>query len=84
MLRDALEMAATSFVLCHNHPDGDPKPTDEDVFLTNAVQHAAHLIGVPLDDHVIVTPPPGASPLCSGAETGPVRPPHLRDANPRR
>ncbi|WP_437653195.1 JAB domain-containing protein [Sorangium sp. So ce1182] len=56
VLRAALEMAATSFVLCHNHPSGDPKPTDEDVFLTNAVEHAAHLIGIPLADHVIVTP----------------------------
>ncbi|WP_437335313.1 JAB domain-containing protein [Sorangium sp. So ce394] len=56
VLRAALEMAATSFVLCHNHPSGDPKPTDEDVDLTNAVEHAAHLIGVPLADHVIVTP----------------------------
>ncbi|WP_437936884.1 JAB domain-containing protein [Sorangium sp. So ce341] len=56
VLRAALEMAATSFVLCHNHPSGDPKPTDEDVFLTNAVEHAAHLLGLPLAEHVIVTP----------------------------
>ncbi|MGK3966606.1 JAB domain-containing protein [Sorangium sp. So ce1667] len=40
----------------HAHPSGDPKPTDEDVFLTNAVEHAAHLIGIPLADHIIVTP----------------------------
>ncbi|XXR93543.1 JAB domain-containing protein [Sorangium sp. So ce406] len=33
-----------------------PHPTDEDVDLTDAVEHAAHLIGIPLVDHVIVTP----------------------------
>ncbi|XYH97989.1 JAB domain-containing protein [Sorangium sp. So ce1128] len=56
VLRGALELGAFSFVLCHNHPSGDPKPTDEDIMLTNEIEHRAHLVGVELKDHVIVCP----------------------------
>ncbi|WP_437309608.1 JAB domain-containing protein [Sorangium sp. So ce388] len=56
VLRGALELAAVSFVLCHNHPSGDPKPTDEDIVMTNEIEHRAHLIGVELVDHVVVCP----------------------------
>ncbi|WP_437926810.1 JAB domain-containing protein [Sorangium sp. So ce291] len=38
------------------HPSGDPRPTDEDVDLTSAVEHAEPPIGIALADHVIVTP----------------------------
>ncbi|WP_437518655.1 JAB domain-containing protein [Sorangium sp. So ce1099] len=73
-------MVATSFVLCDNHPSGDPRPTDEDVELTNAVERAAHLIGVPLPI-ASSSRSPGASPPCSAACTGPVPPPGPRDAS---
>ncbi|WP_437675736.1 JAB domain-containing protein [Sorangium sp. So ce131] len=56
VLRAAIELGAVAFVLAHNHPSGDPAPSDDDVVLTREVEHAAHLIGVPLQDHVIVTP----------------------------
>jgi DNA repair protein RadC len=46
--------AASAFVLLHNHPSGDPKPSPEDVDLTAAVARAASIIGTPLVDHVIV------------------------------
>ncbi|XXT18860.1 JAB domain-containing protein [Sorangium sp. So ce429] len=38
------------------HPSGEPRPTDEDVDLTSAVEHAAPPIGLAPADHVIVTP----------------------------
>ncbi|WP_438022006.1 JAB domain-containing protein [Sorangium sp. So ce233] len=56
VLRAALELGAVAFVMAHNHPSGDPAPSEEDVELTHEIEHAAHLIGVPLHDHVIVTP----------------------------
>jgi DNA repair protein RadC len=56
VLRAALELGAVAFVMAHNHPSGDPAPSDDDVELTRSIEHAAHLIGVPLEDHVIVTP----------------------------
>jgi DNA repair protein RadC len=56
VLRGALELGAISFLLVHNHPSGDPTPSDDDIELTHAIEHMAHLLGVPLVDHVIVTP----------------------------
>ncbi|MGK3969784.1 JAB domain-containing protein [Sorangium sp. So ce118] len=65
-------MIASSFVLCDNHSNGGPRPTDEDVELTNAVERAAHLIGVWLPI-ALSSRPLGASPPCSAADSGPVR-----------
>ncbi|MGK3964988.1 RadC family protein [Sorangium sp. So ce1667] len=56
VLRGALELGALTFVMTHNHPSGDPTPSDEDVELTREIEHRAHLIGVELTDHVIVCP----------------------------
>lgn len=53
-LRIALREAASGFVLVHNHPSGDPEPSDEDVAFTRNVAGAAALVGVPMFDHVIV------------------------------
>jgi DNA repair protein RadC len=53
-LRVALREAASAFVLVHNHPSGDPAPSEEDVAFTRVVAQAAALVGTPLLDHVIV------------------------------
>jgi DNA repair protein RadC len=53
-LRGVLRMAASSFVLVHNHPSGDPTPSAEDIVLTRAVAAAARIVGVPLLDHVVI------------------------------
>ncbi len=53
-LRIALREAATGFVLVHNHPSGDPSPSEEDMTFTRAVAGAAAVVGVPLLDHVVV------------------------------
>jgi DNA repair protein RadC len=53
-LRIALREAASSFVLVHNHPSGDPSPSREDLELTRAVARAGETVGTPLVDHVIV------------------------------
>jgi DNA repair protein RadC len=54
ILRAALREAASAFVLVHNHPSGDPAPSDEDIGLTQMVARAASVLGTPLVDHVIV------------------------------
>ncbi len=56
ILRAALSDAASGFVLIHNHPSGEPAPSQEDVDMTRAVAAAGDVVGVPLLDHVIVTP----------------------------
>ena len=61
VLRAVLRDAASAFVLVHNHPSGDPRPSSEDVELTTTVARAAAVIGTPLVDHVIVAPTEHAS-----------------------
>jgi DNA repair protein RadC len=53
-LRIALREAASAFVLVHNHPSGDPAPSEEDVAFTRVVAEAAAVVGTPMLDHVIV------------------------------
>jgi DNA repair protein RadC len=48
VLRVALELGAVAFVMVHNHTSGDPVPSEDDMELTRTVEHAAHLLGVPL------------------------------------
>lgn len=56
VFRGAVLAGASVIVLGHNHPSGSPLPSDEDVHLTKAVKAAGETIGIPLVDHVIVTP----------------------------
>ncbi|WP_437587491.1 JAB domain-containing protein [Sorangium sp. So ce1000] len=56
VLRTALDMAAVTFVLAHNHPSGDPTPTREDEDMTLELRHLGEELHVPLTAHVIVTP----------------------------
>jgi DNA repair protein RadC len=53
-LRHALREGASGFVLVHNHPSGDPAPSDEDVTFSRALLQASTLVGTPLIDHVVV------------------------------
>lgn len=57
---------ALAFVLVHNHPSGDPKPSSEDVEATEKMKEAGDLIGIKLLDHVIV----GTEGFYSFAEKG--------------
>ena len=50
----ALREAAAAVVLVHNHPSGDPGPSDEDRQLTRRLVRAGELLGIPVLDHVIV------------------------------
>lgn len=54
ILGPVLRAGAAGFVLVHNHPSGDPEPSDEDHELTRRLQRAALDVGTPLLDHVIV------------------------------
>lgn len=50
----ALRIRAASIVVIHNHPSGDPEPSDEDVSLTERLVSAGRLLGIPLVDHLVV------------------------------
>jgi DNA repair protein RadC len=53
--RTAALANASSVVVGHNHPSGDPSPSPDDVVLTKRLAAAGLLMGIPLVDHVVVT-----------------------------
>jgi DNA repair protein RadC len=53
----ALRERASSILLAHNHPSGDPTPSREDVQLTERLVAAGAVLGIPVLDHVIVGRP---------------------------
>ena len=55
VFRSAILCSAACVILCHNHPSGDPKPSDADYELTGRFMRAGELLGIPVMDHVIVT-----------------------------
>jgi DNA repair protein RadC len=54
ILSKALELKATGFFLCHNHPSGDLYPSKIDLALTSQLNDAALLLSIQLLDHVII------------------------------
>ena len=54
IFRFAIEESANSLVLCHNHPSGDPQPSQEDIRATKVLIEAGNAIGIKVLDHVII------------------------------
>lgn len=50
----ALRHHAVGIILVHNHPSGDPGPSEEDIFFTKRTEEAGRLLGITLMDHVII------------------------------
>lgn len=55
ILEKALDKKASGMILVHNHPGGDPKPSQADKNLTETVKHVAGQLDIRILDHVIVT-----------------------------
>jgi DNA repair protein RadC len=51
----ALENLASSIILCHNHPSGNLRPSDQDISLTRKLKEAGMLLEIPILDHLIVS-----------------------------
>lgn len=54
VVRRALELAASSLVLVHNHPSGDPTPSRDDLDMTRQIQEAATALSITVRDHLII------------------------------
>jgi DNA repair protein RadC len=65
-LRAMLREGASSFVLVHNHPSGDPTPSADDIHFTEKIAAAAEVVATPLMDHVIIGAPGFTSLLNAG------------------
>ncbi|WP_062762050.1 DNA repair protein RadC [Falsirhodobacter sp. alg1] len=54
VMKRALELNASAVILVHNHPSGDPTPSQSDISMTVQVQDAGQALGVTLHDHLII------------------------------
>jgi DNA repair protein RadC len=54
VVKRALELNASALILVHNHPSGDPTPSQADLDMTAQIQDAAQVLGLILHDHLIV------------------------------
>ncbi|HEY8500247.1 MAG TPA: DNA repair protein RadC, partial [Clostridia bacterium] len=50
---DVLSERASAVIVAHNHPNGDLKPSKEDIHITNQLKEAANILGLDLLDHII-------------------------------
>ena len=54
VIKRALELSATALILVHNHPSGDPTPSQADIHMTKAIVQIATPLGISVHDHIIV------------------------------
>lgn len=54
VVKRALELNASALILVHNHPSGDPTPSDADIAMTERIAAAALALGLTIHDHLIV------------------------------
>ena len=50
----AFEEGAAAIILLHNHPSGDPKPSDDDIEITKQLVKAGEILGIEVFDHIII------------------------------
>ena len=55
IMKRALELGATAMILVHNHPSGDPKPSQDDITMTRHIMRAAEPFSIIIHDHIIVS-----------------------------
>ncbi|MBC2577142.1 DNA repair protein RadC [Peptostreptococcus russellii] len=51
---EAIRKSANSMILIHNHPSGNPSPSDEDIKITERLMYSGEIIGIEVLDHIII------------------------------
>lgn len=54
VFREAIQVSAVSLILVHNHPSGDPDPSEEDLEITKKLVEAGKIMGIEVLDHIII------------------------------
>jgi len=54
VIKRALELSETAIILVHNHPSGDPTPSQADIRMTKTIVDIAKPLGITVHDHIIV------------------------------
>jgi len=55
IIRQCLVHNATGVIMVHNHPEGEPVPSDRDLEMTEKLEQIAAPLGIDILDHIIVT-----------------------------
>jgi len=55
IFQEALKQNAASVILVHNHPSGDPEPSEDDLEITKRIIEAGKIMGIEVLDHIIIT-----------------------------
>ena len=53
VFRGAIVSTCASIILAHNHPSGNPEPSQEDITITKQIVDSGKIIGIPVNDHII-------------------------------
>jgi DNA repair protein RadC len=54
VFREAVKRSAASIIVAHNHPSGDPTPSQEDIHVTKRLAESGKIIGIELLDHLVI------------------------------
>ncbi|QDP42171.1 RadC family protein [Radiobacillus deserti] len=54
VFREAVKRSAASIICAHNHPSGDPSPSQEDIHVTKRLVECGKMIGIELLDHLVI------------------------------
>ena len=54
VMKRALQLNASALILVHNHPSGDPSPSESDLRMTEQIDRSAQTLGLTLHDHIII------------------------------
>ena len=54
VVKRALELHAASLILVHNHPSGNPAPSQDDIEMTRQIKQATTALSITLQDHLII------------------------------
>ena len=66
VFKDAIVHSAASVVLAHNHPSGDPEPSEDDLKITKKLVDSGKILGIEVLDHIVI----GKNNFCSFKERG--------------
>lgn len=54
VFKEAIQSLASSIILVHNHPSGNPEPSEADIDITKRIQETGKIVGIDVLDHIIV------------------------------
>lgn len=55
VFKEAIQSLAASIILVHNHPSGDPEPSEDDLIITRRLIESGKILGINVIDHIIIT-----------------------------